>query len=119
MFGAFFMLNLALAVIWSEYAKAGQGIKDKKKVHPHTRTLGTRGVDPRTLCADERRCATAPLARVRLGEGPARFHGEPVTVSRWPTTSFSFHGLDKCTGCPFFQQDWGWGRGGVGSRGLG
>jgi hypothetical protein len=31
MFGAFFMLNLALAVIWSEYAKAGQGLKDKRE----------------------------------------------------------------------------------------
>ena len=54
MFGAFFMLNLALAVIWSEYAKAGQGIKDKKKVRTprtHARTQGTRGVEPRTLCA--------------------------------------------------------------------
>jgi hypothetical protein len=29
MFGSFFMLNLALAVIWSEYAKAGVQITEK------------------------------------------------------------------------------------------
>jgi hypothetical protein len=50
MFGAFFMLNLALAVIWSEYAKAGQGIKDKKKVRnqrTHARThAGDAGCRP-------------------------------------------------------------------------
>ena len=52
MFGAFFMLNLALAVIWSEYAKAGQGIKDKKKVrNQRTHARRGRGVSTLARCA--------------------------------------------------------------------